>query len=93
MNNYLLPTDEKFIEDIAKAIAKNRLIGETSFSLNDMVGIQLNLSEMIEDVLEPIFDNLWEGFSDHDQTQKELYREDARAAIAAINLKLLTMGE
>ena len=93
MNNYLLPTDEKFIEDVAKAIAKNRLISETSLALDGMMGCELNLTERIETVLNPMFDEIWDGESPHDQTQKNLYREDARAAIATINLKLLTMEQ
>lgn len=92
MSNYLLPADNEFIDSVAKAIAKNRLLIETSAILNDIVGVSLNTEIDIEKIVNPMFDAVWDSVIDADE-QLNLYRSDARAAIAAINLKLLTMPQ
>ena len=91
MNDYLLPTDEDFVDSIAKAIAKNRILGDASAIVENMMGTKTEITEALESLFDPIFENLWTGETEHDAIQRKMYREDAKAAIAAINLKLLTM--
>lgn len=93
MNDYLLPTDEAFVEDIAKAIARNRLLGDAGAIVDKILGtdMQIDMTETLETMLDPVLDSLWAGQTENDQYQRKMYKNDARAAIAAINLKLLTM--
>jgi len=93
MNNYLLPTDKDFLENIAKAIAKNRLLSEADIIIDEIIGEDVDIQDELDTMFDPIFDRLWAGSSAHDQRQREMYREDARVAISAINLKLLTMTQ
>jgi hypothetical protein len=90
MSNYLLPTDEEFVEVIARAIARNRLHGEASDAVKELVGFELSESERLENSFDVIFEKLWAGELPEDMRQKSAYRSDALAAIRAINLKLLT---
>ena len=89
MNNLLLPVNDEFIEIVAKAIAKNRMHQDASLALQDLIGIGLNDSDSLELTFDKIFERLWSGNTAHDEGQKDQYRSDARAAVAAINLKLL----
>lgn len=93
MNNYLLPTDDIFVEEIAKAIARNRILVEAEDNIVGMIGFMPNIEDKLEAALEPVFTALWEGKHENDEYQRNLYREDAKSAIAAINLKLLTLSE
>lgn len=90
MNNYLLPTDEAFIEDVARAIARNRLQREALSALNQEVEISAENIEVLEKSFDHIFERLWSGNMPEDMSQKSGYRADALAAIGAINLKLIT---
>jgi len=91
MNNYLLPTDAEFLEFVAKAIARNRLLSEVEIVIDQAIDVSPDIEEALDSMFTPIFDRLWSGDSDNDQYQRKMYREDARAAISAINLKLLTL--
>ena len=93
MNNYLLPTDENFVEDIAKAIARSRLLADADVVVDEMLGEGFDVEDALEQILNPVFDQMWEDNSKNSQYQRKMYREDARVAISAINLKLLTMVE
>jgi len=93
MNNYLLPTDDIFLDDVAKAIAKNRLLSEAEVIVDDELGAYFDVEEALETMFTPIFEELWSGHSKNDIHQRKMYREDARVAIAAINLKLLTLDQ
>jgi hypothetical protein len=90
MDNLLLPVNDEFIDITARAIARNRIYQEASSALENMIGVGIGDSDRLEATFNSIFDNLWNGTSQHDEEQKSQYRADARAAIAAINLKLLT---
>lgn len=90
MNNILLPTDDDFVEAVARAIARDRLHRDASSAMQQMIGVPLEASEKLEGSFDMIFEKLWQGTSPQDMNQKDAYRNDARAAIAAINLKLLT---
>ncbi len=93
MSTYLLPTDEAFVEQIARAIAKNRLHIDASKAMEELIGMPLDASEKLEDTFERIFEGLWAGDTANDNAQRTLYRADALAAIRAINLKLITTPE
>lgn len=88
----LVPVNDDFVEVVAKAIARNRVSAEAAESFREVTGINIESTDL-EDRLDRIFEALWEGSSAEDQHQKIQYRVDARAAIAAINLKLLTLTE
>jgi len=90
---YLIPTDETFIEEIAKAIARGRMHNDTSRALQDMIGVPLEDSAPLERSFDSVFEILWAGNHPGDHEQRESYRSDALAAIRAINLKLMTTGE
>jgi len=90
MTQILLPTDADFVEAIARAIAKDRLFREASVALDDMIGIRLDSHISLENAFDRVFEAIWSGTSEVDEHQKAGYRNDARAAISAINLKLLT---
>jgi hypothetical protein len=90
MNTYLIPTDDATIESVAKSIALNRLQHDAFESLQEMVGKKLTSSDSLENVIDILFEQLWNGNTEHDMRQKERYRGDAIAAIRAINLKLIT---
>ena len=93
MNNYMLPTDDAFVKDVAKAIAKNRLLGDAKYVAAEALGQFPGAEELLESMFLPIFEKLWEGNGEEDRYQRERYIEDAQAAISVINLKLLTMAE
>lgn len=90
MNNYMLPTDDEFVEEVAKAIAKDRLHRDASHALEEMIGIKIQDTEVLENSFERVFNILWNGSTPVDIKNREEYRADARAAISAINLKILT---
>jgi hypothetical protein len=90
MNNTLIPSDDEFVESIAKSIARNRIQSEASSAMSEMIGIKLEESVVLESTFDRVFEQLWSLSGEYDNRQKDLYRGDARAAIAAINLKLLT---
>lgn len=90
MTQYLIPTSSEFIDDIAKSIARSRMIDDASGELEQMVGIRLEDNEMIEAAFDRIFDSLWNSEGPTSDQEKANYRRDAEAAIRAINLKLIT---
>jgi hypothetical protein len=89
MTTYLIPADAVFVEAIAMAIAKGRLKGDAVHVLQDMVGIDINMSDALDATFDAVFDKIWAGTSELDMRQKDSYRADAVAAISAINLKLM----
>lgn len=89
MNNYMLPSDDDFIETIAKAIARDRLYRESEHAIAELVNRSNIDNETIDVTFNTVFENLWAGTSTNDINQKNNYRADARAAISAINLELL----
>jgi hypothetical protein len=93
MNNYMLPTDDEFVETVARAIARDRLHRDASAAMQELIGVPLEDSTVLEGSFDRVFEALWRGTSPQDMRQKGEYRADARAAIAAINLKMLTSTE
>lgn len=92
MSNYMIPADDEYVEAVAMAIAHGRLYKDASATLESMSGISIEGNEVMARSFDLIFERLWQGTTDVDVAQKDSYRADARAAIAAINLKLLTKG-
>lgn len=84
MTTYFIPTDDNFVEHIAKTIARDRLMAEAVEDIADI--------DDTDDWLESAFEELWAGTDDNDVRQREAYKSDALAAIRAINLKLLTLS-
>ena len=93
MSDYMIPSDDEYVEAVAKAIARNRLFEEAAAQLGGITGID-QFDSLVQETMRQSFDivfqRLWDGTSEIDMQQKAAYRADARAAIAALNLKLLT---
>lgn len=92
MNNYMIPSDDNFVEVVAKSIAKSRLRREANDEMFIMSGLRLEDSPEIEKSFDRMFELIWSKNTEEDRKNKEEYMEDARAAISAINLKFLTSG-
>jgi hypothetical protein len=94
MSQYFIPTDDNFVEDIAKAIAKDRFENDAEDTIKEMLGSDFDISNYLESkfegTIDQIFETLWKGSSLNDEKQREIYRANAIAAISAINLKLIT---
>lgn len=89
--NILLPTDEQFVESIAKAIGRDRLFREASDLLETVVGIKLPESNALEDRFDNEFEYLWNSEDEECVLNRDSYMADAIVAINKINLLLLTM--
>lgn len=93
MTTYFVPTDNEFVEYIARIIARNRMHFDASEAMEQMIGVPLEASIKLEASFDKIFEDLWAGPTDHDERQRQSYRGDALAVIRAINLKLMTSPE
>jgi hypothetical protein len=89
MTTYLIPSDAAFVESVAMAIAKGRLKGDATQVLQEMIGVDINMSDELDETFDAVFAAIWAGTSELDMRQKASYRADALAAISAINLKLM----
>lgn len=90
MNQYLVPTDEKFVESVAKSIAKERLRQQMISALDSVIGIQMDRPlEVLDSTIDTVFDTLWYEMTPTGELQRRSYISDARAAISAINLNFL----
>jgi len=87
---YLLPNDDAFVNDVARAIARDRLMRDATEALEAMTGLSIQETEAITLSFDRVFERLWAGCDEVDMRQKASYAADALAAINAINLKLLT---
>jgi len=88
--DYLIPKTEQFVEAIAIAIAKNRILQDAKDSIESVKVHVPDAMEQVEDILDGTFEKIWnaQGADKH----RQMFREDAMAAISAINLKLLSIG-
>ena len=91
MSNYLVPTTDEFIEEIAKAIARERFSNEIAAQTQSYAGVEVSAVKGFEEAVDKVFERLWNGSLPQDEHQKDLYRKDAAAAIRAINLKFFTL--
>ena len=88
MSEYMVPVNEEFVEDIARSIAKARIQADT-LRLAQQRGID---EKILLQSLEVAFERLWEGYDESDIALRAAYVEEARAAISAINLKMLLIA-
>ena len=88
MTQYLIPSDDEFVEFIARTIARERLMDEASYILR----IQIDDVEELEKRFDRMFDRVWSSQTTDGGDQRAGYMKEARAVISAINLKLLTSG-
>lgn len=89
--NILLPTDDQFVENVAKAIGRDRLFREAADLLETAIGVKLPDSDAIDARFDSEFEYLWHAKDDECVWNRESYRADAVVAINKINLLLLTM--
>lgn len=89
--NILLPTDEKFVEQVAKAIARDRLHREAVELVKNAIGITLPDTPDLDRRFDREFESLWIGEEEECVWNRENYTIDAITAINKINLLLLTM--
>lgn len=92
MSNYLLPTDEKFVGVVAKAIALSQLRREAVEEIKLIVGQNADVLGAVENTLNSVFTELWDAEGISSGLGGTFY-EDALAVISAINLELLTSVE
>ncbi len=88
--NIMLPTNDEFIEQVAKAIGRDRLHRDASDLLESALGIKLTNTDNIEARFDKEFERLWYSTDDESVWNRESYEADAIAAINRINLLLLT---
>lgn len=89
MDNYMLPTDKAFVEEIAKAISLSRLHREADEFMKAVTGNIIQDERVISQIDED-FDNLWEAPDVDSNECRQSYMVDAQIAINKINLLLLT---
>ena len=85
----MLPVDDDFVEVVAMAIAKNRLFHDASNTIETMTGEKMQSNDLVDKTFDSIFEGLWSSQGPEHDLQRSKYREDARSAISAINLRLL----
>lgn len=86
----MVPCDEAFVDIIARAIAIDRLHRDAA----NTVGVpQEAYDEEVAPVFELMFEALWKGNTDLDERQRAGFRQDAIAAINAINLRMITLTD
>ena len=89
--NTLIPTSEAFVEEVAKALGRDRLFRDAADMLKTNVGITLQETEALDARFDGMFEQLWAGDDEEAEWNRESYKADALAVINKINLLLLTM--
>lgn len=87
----LIPTDEKFVEAVAKAVGKDRLYRDAADILKTTLGIVVKDSDSLDRRLDIEFEKLWTSDDEESVWNRENFMADALTAINKINLMLLTM--
>jgi hypothetical protein len=90
MTQYVVPNDLEFISEIAKSIARERMIKESTLRIVEK-GISVENVEQMENAMEKVFERLWSSPEEINMHQRKSYIDDARVAINAINLKLILL--
>lgn len=85
----MVPCDPAFVEEIAKAIARERIHRGAADSMAMIPEVYENVAPLFD----RMFDVLWEGDTEVDEQQRISYRSDALAAINAINLRMITLTD
>lgn len=91
MNNFLIPTNTAFVEQVAKSISKDRLFRDSGEMFEDMVGYSLSDIPGIDEKFDEEFELLWADTCEDSEWNRQQFAADALAAINKINLLLLTM--
>ena len=89
--NILLPTTNTFIEEVAKAIGRDRLYRDAADLLETALGIKLADTDSLDNRFDKEFERLWVGTDEECVWNRESFEADAIAAINKINLLLLTL--
>ena len=89
--NTLIPTSEAFVEEVAKALGRDRLFRDAADMLKTNVGITLQETEALDARFDGVFEQLWAGDDEEAEWNRESYKADTLAVINKINLLLLTM--
>lgn len=93
MNTYMIPVDDTFVTEVAKAIAKARLIRDTAAIVGPSLGIDIDNNPKLQVQLSREFIAMWDNESADTALLKAEALADARAAVNNINLALLTITE
>lgn len=88
--DYLIPTTEQVVENVARSLAKNRLYEDSLLMMHPVIETGQISKESVLESVERTFDLMWSELCEVNPTEKERYMSDARAAIASINIELLT---
>lgn len=89
MDNYMLPTDKAFVEEIAKAISLSRLHRDADEFMKAVTGTAI-LDERIVSQIDEDFEHLWSTPGKVSEDCRQDYMTDAQVVINKINLLLLT---
>ena len=96
-DDILIPSDTNFVSSVARAIARQRLWTESvNLMKHDLLGAsdeivnQIVNSSVFVESFDETFEMLWARQEQLDELVRSGFMEDARAAISAINLNLLT---
>lgn len=93
MKNNLLPINDDFIMSIAKSISRERLLADTDAAMKYAAGYSLFDDPILVDRIGIEFEYMWGSLDPADKEVRDRFRNDAIAAINAINLLLLTTPE
>lgn len=91
MNTFMLPTNEQFVETIAKTLCRERLYRDAVIVAETILNRPLGNLPDIDTKFDKEFEFLWNSKDEESQWNRESYRADALVAINKINLLLLTM--
>jgi hypothetical protein len=89
----MIPTSDKFVEEVAKAIGRDQLRRDAELLLEAAIGIKLPETDALDARFDLEFEILWNGKDEESLWNREVYTSNAIAAINKINLLLLTMPE
>jgi len=90
--NIMVPTSDAFVEEVAKALGRDRLFRDASELLESTLGIPLKESDSLDERFDREFEKLWAGADEDAEWNRQSYKADALTAINKINLLLLTMS-
>lgn len=91
MTQYLIPTNEEFIEEIARSIALDKFLRDVNDGMNQFGKMKVIQEDEIRQAFNEAFNKVWISENPADELSRESYRAVAITAIRAINLKLLTI--
>ena len=89
--NTLVPTSDSFVEEVAKALGRDRLFRDASALLQLQLGITLKETDTLDARFDSAFEQLWAAVDEDAEWNRDNYRADAIVAINKINFLLLTM--